>query len=76
MIDQTRGTFPALEGGLTLPLVGQHYFTFVDKALSSMTTGYVDEDEARLEHAKWVDELEREAEATPLGKEEEPAATS
>jgi len=60
---------------LTLLLVGHLYFTFVYKALSGMTTGYVDEDEARLEHAKWVDELEHEAEAAPLGKEEEAAAS-
>ena len=42
---------------LTVLLVGHLYFTFVYKALSGMTTGYVDEEDARLEHAKWVDEL-------------------
>lgn len=46
---------------LTLLLIGHLYFTFVYKALSGMTRGYVDIDEARLEHAKWVEELEREA---------------
>ncbi len=46
---------------LTLLLVGHLYFTFVYKALSGMTTGYVDIDDARLEHAKWVEELEQEA---------------
>ncbi len=46
---------------LTLLLVGHLYFTFVYKALSGMTRGYVDIDDARLEHAKWVEELEREA---------------
>ncbi len=46
---------------LTLLLVGHLYFTFVYKALSGMTTGYVDVDDARLEHAKWVEELEQEA---------------
>ncbi len=43
---------------LTVLLAGHLYFTFVYKALSGMTTGYVDEEEARLEHAKWVAELE------------------
>lgn len=46
---------------LTLLLVGHLYFTYVYKALSGMTRGYVDADEARLEHAKWVEELEQEA---------------
>ncbi|MCP3996746.1 MAG: hypothetical protein GY722_17055 [bacterium] len=46
---------------LSLLLVGHLYFTFVYKALSGMTTGYVDVDDARLEHAKWVEELEQEA---------------
>ncbi len=45
---------------LTVLLVGHLYFTFVYKALSGMTTGYVDEEDARLEHAKWVAELEEE----------------
>ena len=53
---------------LTLLLVGHLYFTFVYKALSGMTRGYVDADEARLEHAKWVEELEQEA---ALAAEEE-----
>ena len=43
---------------LTLLLVGHLYFTFVYKALSGMTRGYIDADDARLEHAKWVEELE------------------
>jgi formate dehydrogenase subunit gamma len=43
---------------LTVLLAGHLYFTFVYKALSGMTTGYVDEEEARIEHAKWVAELE------------------
>ena len=46
---------------LTLLLVGHLYFTFVYKALSGMTRGYVDIDDARLEHAKWVEELELQA---------------
>jgi len=43
---------------LTLLLIGHLFFTFTYKALSGMTTGYVPEVEARLEHAKWVEELE------------------
>ena len=46
---------------LTLLLVGHIFFTYVYKALSGMTTGYVPEVEARIEHSKWVDELEAEA---------------
>ena len=42
---------------LTVLLVGHLYFTFVYGALSGMTTGYIPEEEARLEHAKWIDEL-------------------
>ena len=42
---------------LTVLLVGHLYFTYVYSALSGMTTGYVSEEEARLEHAKWVDSL-------------------
>ncbi len=48
---------------LSLLLVGHLYFTFVYKALSGMTKGYVDVDDARLEHAKWIEELEQEAAA-------------
>jgi formate dehydrogenase subunit gamma len=55
---------------LSLLLVGHLYFTFVYKALSGMTTGYIDETDARLEHAKWVEELEQEA-AVPAGAAEE-----
>ena len=46
---------------LTVLLIGHLYFTFVYKALAGMTTGYVPEEEARLEHSKWVDELPQEA---------------
>ena len=42
---------------LTILLVGHLYFTYVYQALPGMTTGYVPEEEARLEHSKWVDEL-------------------
>ena len=45
---------------LTLFLIGHLYFTYVYKALSGMTTGWVEEVEARIEHPKWVEELEAE----------------
>ena len=47
---------------LTLLLVGHLYFTYVYNAISGMTTGYVGELEARLEHPKWVEELEEKEE--------------
>lgn len=46
---------------LTLFLIGHLYFTYVYKAIAGMTTGWVEKDEARIEHAKWVDELDRQA---------------
>jgi formate dehydrogenase subunit gamma len=58
---------------LTLLLVGHLYFTYVYKAISSMTTGYVDEDDARLEHPKWVAELERQQAAQESVAEQETA---
>ena len=42
---------------LTVLLVGHLYFTYVYDALSGMVNGYVPEEEARLEHAKWVESL-------------------
>jgi len=42
---------------LTVLLVGHVYFTFVYGALPGMTTGYVSEEAARLEHPKWVEEV-------------------
>jgi len=57
---------------LTLLLVGHLYFTFVYKALSGITSGYIPEEEARLEHAKWVEELEKEG----VLEQEESAAPS
>lgn len=42
---------------LTVLLVGHLYFTYVYQALSGMVKGYIPEDEARLEHAKWVEAL-------------------
>jgi formate dehydrogenase subunit gamma len=55
---------------LTVLLVGHLYFTFVYKALSGMTTGYVPLEEAQLEHSKWVAELQGE-EMQPLGSEKD-----
>jgi len=45
---------------LTILLVGHLYFTFVYKALSGMTSGYIEEEDALLEHPKWVEELPEE----------------
>jgi formate dehydrogenase subunit gamma len=45
---------------LTLLLVGHLYFTYTYKALSGMTTGYIPESDARLEHQKWVEEINKE----------------
>ncbi len=45
---------------LTLFLIGHLYFTYVYKAISGMTTGWVEEVDARVEHPKWVEELEAE----------------
>ena len=47
---------------LTVLLIGHLYFTFVYDALPGMVTGYIPEEEARLEHPKWVEELHAEAE--------------
>lgn len=58
---------------LTVLLVGHLYFTFVYDALSGMTTGYIPETEARLEHAKWVDSL---PETEPWLVEDEQPATA
>jgi formate dehydrogenase subunit gamma len=46
---------------LTVLLVGHLYFTYVYQALPGMTTGYIPEEEARLEHSKWVEELPQAA---------------
>ncbi|HHY57380.1 MAG TPA: hypothetical protein GYA08_18305 [Chloroflexi bacterium] len=45
---------------LTVLLAGHLYFTFVYKALSSMTTGYVSKEDAEIEHPKWVEEIEHQ----------------
>ncbi|MEA1903961.1 MAG: cytochrome b/b6 domain-containing protein [Actinomycetota bacterium] len=57
---------------LTLFLVGHLYFTYVYKAISGMTTGWVEEVDARLEHPKWVAELEAEAAASASSEGEQP----
>ena len=50
---------------LTILLVGHLYFTYVYKAISGMTTGWVEEIDARVEHPKWVEELEAEGVIAP-----------
>ena len=42
---------------LTVLLIGHVYFTFVYGALPAMVTGYVSEEYARMEHAKWLESL-------------------
>jgi formate dehydrogenase subunit gamma len=42
---------------VTVLMIGHVYFTLVYGALPAMTTGYVSEEYARLEHAKWLDAL-------------------
>jgi formate dehydrogenase subunit gamma len=44
---------------LTVLLIGHVYFTFVYGALPGMVTGYVSEDYARMEHAKWLESLSK-----------------
>ena len=43
--------------GLTVLMIGHLYFTLVYDALSSMLTGFVTEEYAKMEHSKWLDEL-------------------
>jgi formate dehydrogenase subunit gamma len=60
---------------LTVLLVGHLYFTFVYGGLSAMTTGYVSEEYARIEHPKWlasVSESTQTAEA-PAGAQSDVA---
>ena len=45
---------------LTVLLAGHLYFTFVYKALSSMTTGYVSKEDAEIAQPKWVEEIEHQ----------------
>jgi formate dehydrogenase subunit gamma len=44
---------------LTILLAGHLYFTFVYDALDGMVKGYIPEEAARLEHARWVETLPR-----------------
>jgi formate dehydrogenase gamma subunit len=50
---------------LTLLLLGHVYFTFLYGAFSSMRTGLVTEEYARIEHRRWVEELPAEAFVAP-----------
>jgi formate dehydrogenase subunit gamma len=59
---------------LTLFLIGHLYFTYVYKAIAGMTTGWVEKDEARIEHSKWVDELDRQEAAVATAAEDEGSA--
>jgi formate dehydrogenase subunit gamma len=43
--------------GLTVLMIGHMYFTFLYGALPAMTTGYVSEEYARMEHADWYETL-------------------
>lgn len=60
---------------ITVLMIGHVYFTFVYGALPAMTTGYVSEEYARLEHAKWLAEQAAEAAAAPVGPETEAPKT-
>jgi formate dehydrogenase subunit gamma len=40
--------------GLSVLLIGHVYFTFLYDAFSAMRTGFVTEEYARMEHAKWL----------------------
>ncbi len=46
---------------LTVLLVGHLYFTYVYGALQGMIKGYIPEEDARLEHAKWVESMPNQA---------------
>lgn len=46
---------------LVVLFIGHVYFTFVYDALPAMKTGYVSEEYARMEHAKWLETLPQEA---------------
>ena len=54
---------------LTLFLIGHLYFTYVYKAIGGMTNGWVEEVDARLEHPKWVEEMEAEAATAAMAAE-------
>lgn len=58
---------------VTVLMIGHVYFTLVYGALPAMTTGYVSEEYARLEHAKWLEELRA---ATPEPAADQPASSA
>lgn len=45
---------------LVILFIGHVYFTFVYDALPAMKTGYVSEEYAKMEHAKWLETLPQE----------------
>lgn len=53
---------------VTILLIGHVYFTFVYGALPSMTTGYVSEGYARLEHARWLEEVDADSSASDAAR--------
>ncbi|NJN19486.1 MAG: hypothetical protein HC822_26195 [Oscillochloris sp.] len=60
---------------ITVLMIGHVYFTLVYGALPAMTTGYVSEEYARLEHAKWLAEVNAQRSGTTEAeKVAEPAA--
>lgn len=58
---------------LTLFLIGHLYFTYVYKAISGMTTGWVEKTEAQIEHPKWIEELEAQEAAVASGPAKPPS---
>ncbi len=54
-------------GALVLLLVGHVYFTVVYKAINNMHTGYMPRYKARIEHQKWLAELEQQGSAAATG---------
>lgn len=53
---------------VTILIIGHVYFTFVYGALPSMTTGYVSEEYARLEHARWLEEVDADSAGLDAGR--------
>ncbi len=59
--------------GLTVLMIGHMYFTFLYGALPAMTTGYVSEDYARMEHAEWYESLSPTVVAITEGEDQKAA---
>ncbi len=59
--------------GLTVLMIGHMYFTFLYGALPAMTTGYVSEDYARMEHAEWYETLSPKTVAVTEGEDQKAA---